>query len=91
MVAIVSLVICLNIFLLATYDNPFSGDVTITPTAFQTQLQLFELELNPGTKPLEMRSTKPHLHDTIVLRAALGNSQGLPSSLVHYRHIQITL
>ena len=55
MVAIVSLVICLNIFLLATYDDPFSGDVTITPTAFQTQLQLFELELNPGTNPLEMK------------------------------------
>lgn len=51
MVSIVSLVICLNIFLLATYDDPFSGDVTISPSAFETQLQLFEMELNPNYKP----------------------------------------
>ncbi len=44
MVGIVSLVVCLNLFLLATYDDPFSGDVMVTPTAFETQLKLFQLE-----------------------------------------------
>jgi hypothetical protein len=48
MVAIVSLVICLNIFLLACYDDPFSGDVMITPEAFETQLELFRLDKNPA-------------------------------------------
>lgn len=41
MVAMVSLVICLNLFLLATYDDPFSGDVKITPSAFEKQLKLY--------------------------------------------------
>ncbi len=44
MVAIVSLVICLNLFLLATYDDPFSGDVRVTPSAFETQLKLYRLD-----------------------------------------------
>lgn len=41
MVGMVSLVICLNLFLLATYDDPFSGDVLIAPSAFVTQLRLY--------------------------------------------------
>lgn len=41
MVSIVSLVICLNLFLLATYDDPFSGDVKIAPDAFVTQVRLY--------------------------------------------------
>lgn len=49
MVGIVSLVVCLNLFLLATYDDPFSGDVTVTPSAFETQLKLFKLEGYQGT------------------------------------------
>lgn len=44
MVSIVSLVICLNLFLLATYDDPFSGDVKVGPSAFETQIRLFKLE-----------------------------------------------
>lgn len=44
MVGIVSLVICLNLFLLANYDDPFSGDVMVTPAAFETQIHLFKLE-----------------------------------------------
>ncbi|MBX9686986.1 MAG: DUF4239 domain-containing protein [Candidatus Obscuribacterales bacterium] len=48
MVSIVSLVICLNIFLLFSYDDPFSGEVMINPTAFETQLQLFQLEMEPA-------------------------------------------
>ncbi len=44
MVGMVSLVICLNLFLLATYDDPFSGDVCITPAAFETQLRLYAMD-----------------------------------------------
>jgi VIT1/CCC1 family predicted Fe2+/Mn2+ transporter len=44
MVSMVSLVICLNLFLLASYDDPFNGDVRVTPSAFETQLNLFKLE-----------------------------------------------
>jgi hypothetical protein len=44
MVGIVSLVICLNLFLLANYNDPFSGDVTVTPSAFETQLKSYEME-----------------------------------------------
>lgn len=41
MVAIVSVVICLNIFLLVAYDDPFAGDVMVYPTAFETDLFRF--------------------------------------------------
>lgn len=44
MVGIVSLVICLNLFLLVTYDDPFSGDVMVTPSAFETQLRLYSTD-----------------------------------------------
>ncbi|HIN63376.1 MAG TPA: DUF4239 domain-containing protein, partial [Candidatus Obscuribacterales bacterium] len=44
MVGMVSLVICLNLFLLMTYDDPFYGDVMVTPSAFETQLRLYELD-----------------------------------------------
>ena len=45
MVAIVTVVICLNIFLLVTYDDPFSGDVMVYPTAFETDLAVFREQL----------------------------------------------
>ncbi|CAN5483422.1 hypothetical protein BH11CYA1_BH11CYA1_20410 [soil metagenome] len=51
MVAIVSLVICLNIFLLATFDDPFSGDVMVLPTAFETQVKLFRQEKDSAFNP----------------------------------------
>lgn len=44
MVSIVSLVISLNLFLLATYDDPFSGDIKVLPDAFQTQLKLYQMD-----------------------------------------------
>ena len=44
MVAIVALVICLNLFLLANYDDPFSGDVQVTPSAFESQLRLYKTD-----------------------------------------------
>ena len=53
MVSMVSLVICLNIFLLATYDDPFSGDVKISPTAFETDLKTFKYELD-DKQPIEI-------------------------------------
>ena len=45
MVGIVSLVICLNIFLLASYDDPFSGDLMVSPISFESQGELFSLEM----------------------------------------------
>lgn len=51
MVSMVSLVICLNLFLLASYDDPFKGDVRVTPSAFETQLNLFKLEHETELKP----------------------------------------
>lgn len=51
MVAIVSLVICLNVFLLATFDDPFSGDVMVMPTAFETQVKLFRQEKDSAYNP----------------------------------------
>lgn len=43
MTALVSLVIVLNIFLLATYDDPFAGDVMVHPSAFQQDEVMFSL------------------------------------------------
>jgi len=50
MVSIVSVVLCLNIFLLASYDDPFSGDICIHPTAFQLDLDRFRSEQKIGAK-----------------------------------------
>jgi hypothetical protein len=47
MTAIVSLVICLNIFLLASYDDPFSGDVMVEPSAFRVDQKIFKMVLDP--------------------------------------------
>jgi len=47
MTSIVSLVICLNIFLLACYDDPFSGDVMVTPVAFEVDQKIFKIILDP--------------------------------------------
>jgi hypothetical protein len=46
MTAIVTLVICLNIFLLYSYDDPFSGDVMVHPTAFEADLMMFKTQWN---------------------------------------------
>ncbi len=42
MTALVATVMALNIFLLANYDYPFSGDVRVNPTAFQLDRNLFQ-------------------------------------------------
>jgi hypothetical protein len=41
MTAMVALVICLNVFLLAAYDDPFSGDVMVAPIPFEIVLGSF--------------------------------------------------
>ena len=48
MTAIVTLVICLNIFLLAAYDNPFSGDVMLQPIPFEVDAKTFDMTLHPS-------------------------------------------
>ncbi|MBX9667004.1 MAG: DUF4239 domain-containing protein [Candidatus Obscuribacterales bacterium] len=44
--ALVTLVLCLNVFLLACYDDPFTGEVSVKPEAFRvartTMLQVLE-------------------------------------------------
>lgn len=50
MTAIVSLVICLNIFLLACFDDPFSGDVMVLPTAFQVDQKIFKMAMDPNVE-----------------------------------------
>ena len=63
MVAIVSIVICLNIFLLVTYDDPFSGDVKVNPTAFETDLMVFHEVLDKEAAKLKLQSSqKPLTH-----------------------------
>lgn len=63
MVAMVSLVICLNLFLLAVYDDPFAGDVKVTPEAFETQIRLFKLEHQMAIEA-EEEMKQLHLQDT---------------------------
>lgn len=58
MVSMVSLVICLNLFLLATYDDPFNGDIRVTPAAFQTQINLFKLERDIESKAITLPEFK---------------------------------
>jgi hypothetical protein len=48
MTAIVTLVICLNIFLLAAYDNPFAGDVMLQPIPFEVDAKTFDMTLHPS-------------------------------------------
>ncbi|MBX9952389.1 MAG: DUF4239 domain-containing protein [Candidatus Obscuribacterales bacterium] len=58
MVSMVSLVICLNLFLLASYDDPFKGDVQVTPAAFETQINLFKLERDIESKAITVPEFK---------------------------------
>jgi hypothetical protein len=48
MTALVAMVMALNIFLLANYDYPFSGDVAVAPTAFLLDRQAFGKMLDPA-------------------------------------------
>lgn len=53
MTSLVSLSICLNLFLLYSFDDPFVGDVMIHPTAFQNIRSNFQAIEHPGVKFLE--------------------------------------
>jgi hypothetical protein len=50
MTSIVSLVICLNIFLLACFDDPFSGDVMVAPAAFEVDQKIFKMAMDPNVE-----------------------------------------
>jgi hypothetical protein len=36
MTSVITMIICLNIYMLAGYDAPFSGDIALNPTAFES-------------------------------------------------------
>ncbi len=36
MTSVITTIICLNIYMLAGFDSPFSGDIRVTPAAFET-------------------------------------------------------
>jgi len=36
MTSVITMIICLNIYMLAGYDAPFSGDIALYPTAFES-------------------------------------------------------
>ncbi len=41
MTSVITMIICLNIYMLAGFDAPFSGDIAITPTAYESARELF--------------------------------------------------
>jgi len=50
MTSLVTVAICLNLFLLASYDDPFSGDVMVKSTPFEYDRKSFRLILHPEIK-----------------------------------------
>jgi Protein of unknown function (DUF4239) len=46
MTALVTIVVTLNLVVVALFDTPFSGDVKVSPRAFQAELKLFREEAN---------------------------------------------
>lgn len=44
--SLVTLVLCLNVFLLASYDDPFHGEVTVKPAAFEVDRNNFRAILD---------------------------------------------
>lgn len=42
MTSVVTIMICLNLYMLAGYDDPFSGDIALTSQPFKTALKLIE-------------------------------------------------
>lgn len=53
MTSLVSLAICLNLFLLASFNDPFTGDVMLNPTAFENIRTNFQAIEHPGAKYIE--------------------------------------
>jgi cytochrome bd-type quinol oxidase subunit 2 len=58
MTSMVSLAICLNMFLLFSFDDPFSGDVMVQPACFQNVLENFEAIEHPGLPFLRDNTAK---------------------------------
>jgi hypothetical protein len=46
MTALVTIVVVLNLVVVALFDSPFSGDVKVSPAAFQADLNYFNLEMS---------------------------------------------
>ncbi|HEY9684894.1 MAG TPA: bestrophin family ion channel [Oculatellaceae cyanobacterium] len=51
MTSLVTLAICLNLFLLASFDYPFSGDVRVTPLPFEMNESAFNMMESAGHSP----------------------------------------
>ncbi|HEY9757835.1 MAG TPA: bestrophin family ion channel [Oculatellaceae cyanobacterium] len=51
MTSLVTLAICLNLFLLASFDDPFSGDVRVTPLPFEMNESAFGMVESAGRSP----------------------------------------
>ena len=49
MTALVTLVLALNMVIVAMFAYPFSGDVRVWPIAFKSDLQTFQQELGHNT------------------------------------------
>ena len=52
MTGLVTLAICLNLFLLASFDDPFSGDVAVSSIPFEINLQAFRLAKTVNKNPV---------------------------------------
>ncbi|HEY9773800.1 MAG TPA: bestrophin family ion channel [Planktothrix sp.] len=59
MTSLIALTIGLNIFLLACYDDPFSGDVMVRSDAFTVDKRIFNTVLDPSD-PYEMNNAVQH-------------------------------
>ena len=59
MTGMVTLVISLNIFLLFTFDDPFEGDIMVSPTAFETDLMMFRKQWQVSEEGEDLDSVLP--------------------------------
>jgi hypothetical protein len=50
MTSVITSIICLNIYMLAGFDAPFSGDIAIAPTAFATMRETMQRVVNKTYK-----------------------------------------
>lgn len=59
MTGLVSTVMALNIFILANYDYPFSGDIHVSPTALELNRQIFKSVYAEDLKAIRTPEIKP--------------------------------
>jgi hypothetical protein len=60
MTSLVTLAICLNLFLLASFDDPFSGDVRVLPLPFQMNENAFSMVQSSDSSPEALQAHAPH-------------------------------